>query len=284
MYKIAILGCENSHAIGFLDIISKDYSDVQVIGLYSDEEGVAEALGKKYGVPVMKTADELVGKVDGVAIVARHGGKRYAMAKPYIAAGVPVLLDKPVVNSEEDALALKANLKAHNTKACGGSLCRFPRPVQDLKKAVAEKTWGEVYGGLLRAPINTDNEYGGFPYYAQHLVQVMGEIFGYYPNSVQAFVNGKAINCIVRYDSYDVNLQFVEQNDNFYAGISCENYGVFEKYGFAGCFEKEFAELYGLICGGEQHDSYDDLIAPIFVMCAIERSIQSGKEETVHRA
>ncbi|MBQ3557488.1 MAG: Gfo/Idh/MocA family oxidoreductase [Oscillospiraceae bacterium] len=284
MYKIAILGCENSHAIGFLDIISKDYSDVQVIGLYSDEEGVAEALGKKYGVPVMKTADELVGKVAGVAIVARHGGKRYALAKPYIAAGTPVLLDKPVVNSEEDALALKADLIAHNVKACGGSLCRFPQPVQDLKKAVAGKTWGEVYGGLLRAPINTDNEYGGFPYYAQHLVQVMGEIFGYYPNSVQAFVNGKAINCIVRYDSYDVNLQFVEQNDNFYAGVSCENYGTFEKYGFAGCFDKEFAEFYNLICGGEQHDSYDDLIAPIFVMCAIERSIQSGKEEKINRA
>lgn len=284
MYKIAILGCENSHAIGFLDIISKDYSDVQVIGLYSDEEGVAEALGKKYGVPVMKTADELVGKVDGVVNVARHGGKRYAMTKPYIATGVPVMLDKPVVNSEEDALALKADLMAHKVKACGGSLCRFPQPVQDLKKVVEEQTWGEVYGGLLRAPINTDNEYGGFPYYAQHLVQAMGEIFGYYPNSVQAFVNGKVINCIVHYDSYDVNLQFVEKNDNFYAGVSCENYGVFEQYRFVGCFEKEFAEFYDLVRGEEQKTSYDDIIAPVFVMCAIERAIQSGKEEVIHRA
>lgn len=284
MYKIAILGCENSHADGFLNIIRRDYTDIEVLGVYSDEAGAAEAMNEKYGVPVMKTSDELAGKVDGVAIVARHGGKRYAMAKPYIATGVPVLLDKPVVNSEEDALALKADLMAHKVKACGGSLCRFPQPVQELKQVVEEKTWGEVYGGLLRAPINTDNEYGGFPYYAQHLVQVSGEIFGHYPNSVHAFVNGKVINAVVHYDSYDVNLQFVEKNDNFYAGVSCENKGLFEKYGFAGCFEKEFAEFYDLICGGEQKHSYDDLIAPIFVMCAIERAAQSGREETVNRA
>ena len=284
MYKIAILGCENSHADGFLKIIGRDYTDVEVLGVYSDEAGAAEAMNAKYGVPVMQSFDELVGKVDGVVNVARHGGKRYAMSKPYIATGVPVMLDKPVVNSEEDALALKADLIAHKVKACGGSLCRFPQPVQDLKKVVEEKTYGEVYGGLLRAPINTDNAYGGFPFYGQHLVQAMGEIFGYYPNSVQAFVNGKVINCIVHYDSYDVNLQFVEKNDNFYAGVSCENYGVFEQYRFAGCFELEFAEFYDLVRGEEQKHSYDDIIAPVFVMNAIERSIQSGKEEMVNRA
>ena len=39
MYKIAILGCENSHANSFLDFIIKDklYTDIEVVGVYSDD-------------------------------------------------------------------------------------------------------------------------------------------------------------------------------------------------------------------------------------------------------
>ena len=38
MYKIAILGCENSHAKNFLDLISKGlYPDIEVVGVYSNE-------------------------------------------------------------------------------------------------------------------------------------------------------------------------------------------------------------------------------------------------------
>ena len=44
MYKIAILGCENSHAEGFLKIIQQDYPDVQVLGVHSEYPGEAEKL------------------------------------------------------------------------------------------------------------------------------------------------------------------------------------------------------------------------------------------------
>ena len=39
MYRIAILGCENSHADAFIKSINSDqkYKDVEVIGVYTDE-------------------------------------------------------------------------------------------------------------------------------------------------------------------------------------------------------------------------------------------------------
>ena len=45
------------------------------------------------------------------------------------------------------------------------------------------------------------------------------------------------------------------------------------------CFKIEFDEFYSLLSGGEQKMSYDDFIAPVFVMNAVYRSIASGKEE-----
>jgi len=44
----------------------------------------------------------------------------------------------------------------------------------------------------------------------------------------------------------------------------------------------EFGKFYSLLCGGEQEISYDDFIAPVFVLNAIDRSIKSGKTETVN--
>ena len=60
MFKVAILGCENSHANGFLSLIKAGkFPEIEVIGVYSDETETAEKLNASYGVAVMKSYDEL---------------------------------------------------------------------------------------------------------------------------------------------------------------------------------------------------------------------------------
>ena len=49
------------------------------------------------------------------------------------------------------------------------------------------------------------------------------------------------------------------------------------------CFKVEFDNFYGLLCGKNQRLSYEDLIAPVFVLNAIKRSLDSGKEEKVNK-
>lgn len=44
---------------------------------------------------------------------------------------------------------------------------------------------------------------------------------------------------------------------------------------------KEFKEFYGLMAGEAQSISYEDFISPVFIMNAIARSLESGKEEFV---
>ena len=128
MYKIAILGCENSHANMFLDYIIKDklYPDVEVIGVYSHEAEAAQKLSDQYGVYAAKSYDEFVGKADGIIVTARHGDRHYMYAKPYIATGIPMFIDKPVTVTEEDAINLKNDLIQNGVKVCGGSVCKFP--------------------------------------------------------------------------------------------------------------------------------------------------------------
>ena len=74
MKKIAILGCENSHADAFLTNLRdrKEFSGVQVVGVYSDDDAAARKLQEKFGVPVLSDFRDAVGKVDGILITGRY--------------------------------------------------------------------------------------------------------------------------------------------------------------------------------------------------------------------
>ena len=83
MKRIAILGCENSHANNFLKAIRENeaYSDYEVVGIYSDEKEAVEKLNAEFGAPIMASYDEAVGKIDGLIITARHGANHYIQAR-----------------------------------------------------------------------------------------------------------------------------------------------------------------------------------------------------------
>ncbi len=284
MYKIVILGCENSHADAFLEHIieKKAVDDIEVIGIFSEEREAMNKLSERFGVYKMKNYDELAGAVDGVIITARHGGKHYEYAKPYIKYGVPMFIDKPITVTEEEAVLFMRDLRDNNVKACGGSMVIFDEFVQELKDDVKNKTYGAVHGGFVREPLSVDNPHGGFFFYSQHLAQTVMTIFGNYPKSVKMFENGNARNGIVRYENYDVSINYVVGSGVYVAGISCQDKFKVSEFKFENGFVSEFNEFYAMLKGGKQPHSYEDLIAPVFVLNAMNRSLLSGKEEAVN--
>ena len=299
MYKIAILGCENSHADAFLKFIYGEQkedgasyvkvsepvvNDVEVIGVYSDEEAPMEKLSKMFGIPKMKSYDELVGKVDGIIVTARHGDNHYKYAKPYIASGVPMFIDKPITISEKEAVEFKAELIKNNVKVVGGSVCGLYATIQKYKKIIENKEMGEVYGGSVRAPMDAQSTYGGFFFYSQHLVQMMCEMFGYYPKSVTAVKHDNHYNCLFNYDNVDVSGTYINGNYRYYAGIDCADGSLLEPCEFGTAFVDEFMHFHTILTGGEMHQSYDDFFAPVFILNAIVRSYENGTCEKVLRA
>lgn len=284
MKKIVILGCENSHANSFLSFIKDNpkYSDVEVLGVYSDETEAAQKLSESYGVKIMSAYDEAVGQVDGVVVTARHGDNHYKYAKPYIASGVPMFIDKPIAIDEGEAIKMMQECRAAGVRLTGGSSVVHEAFVQTLKKEREENVDGKTLGGLVRCPISMKNAYGDFFFYSEHLVGVMSEIFGYYPKSVQAFENNGMLTVVFRYAEYDIVGLYTEGYYTYYAERSSEKGVHGENFPLESCFKRELDEFYSLLCGGEQRRSYQDFIAPVFVLNAIKRSIDSGKEEKVN--
>lgn len=287
MKRIAFLGCENSHSATFLNFIKNDekFADIEVVGVYSHDRTAADNLGAKYNVPVLDNYADAVGNVDGVVITARHGDNHLKYARPYMQEGMVMFMDKPVTVSEEDALEFAHLCMENGVKVTGGSSLRFDAWVSELANDAKEKVGGETLSGFVRCPMSYNNPNGGFFFYSQHLVEIVGEIFGRYPKSVKSYRNGKTLNVVFRYDNYDVTGLFVDESYNsYYAMRTVENDvkgSSFTVVGSSPCFRAEFDEFFDVLMGAEQPSKFNDFIAPVFVMNAIYRSIESGNEESV---
>lgn len=285
MYKVCILGCENTHADAFMKAVITDKfaEDIEFVGVYSDEEAAMQKLNEKYGVYMMKSYDEMVGKVDGIMVTARHGDNHYKYAKPYMESGIPMFIDKPITCSEKDALMLKSDLIKYNIKVCGGSSVPLSENITEIKKDIVSGEFGAIRGGYVVMPVSLTNSYGGFFFYSQHLSQVVCELFGYYPESVRVTKTETVLSCIIRYKDFDVCVQYPDKSDLYHANVVLEKKVTGGRISLSGCYEKEFEEFYNILKGGRQKVTYDEFIAPVFLINAINRSIESGKEENVKK-
>lgn len=283
MKKIAILGCENSHANAFLNFIkeNEEFKDIDVVGVYSDEKAAADALNEKYGVPVLSDYADAVGKIDGLIITARHGDNHYKYAKPYIESGIPMFIDKPITVTEKDAVEFMRDLKDRGIRISGGSSLKQDAFVRQLKQEALDKVGGATLSGYVRAPYQSENAYGGFFFYSQHMVEMVCEIFGRFPRTVTAKQNGNQIHVLFHYEEYDCIGLLCDKNNFYYAARMAEKSANSATVTFSDWYYREFSEFCALLSGGEQQISYEEFISPVFIMNAIVRSLESGKEEPV---
>ena len=287
MKKIVFLGCENSHSAMFINFIKGDekYKDIEIVGVYSHDETAAKNLSEKFGVPVMSTYDEAVGKVDGIVVTARHGDNHYKYAKPYIAEGMTMFIDKPITVNEEESVQFMRECKQTGVKITGGSCLRFDAWVSEIATDNQSEENGKTLGGYVRCPISLNNPNGGFFFYAQHLVETVQVAFGRNIRSVYAKKSGKTLQVLFHYEDYTVSGTFADECYNsYYVARLTENAVKGKEFTVDGknpCFKAEWDEFYNILSGANQVASYQDFISPVYVMNAIARAMESGKEETV---
>lgn len=285
MYKIAILGCENSHAKAFLKLIKEGkYPDIEVIGIYSDEPEAVEKLHEDFGTPIMADYADAVGKVDGIMITARHGDNHLKYARPYLNSGIPMFIDKPITCSEEEAVQFMRIARDKGIRLCGGSTCANLDATVELSEMVKNNTLGETRGGFVVSPIRTDSPYGGFFFYAEHLVDIMTKIFGEGVNEVSAESRTDSITFTARYDSFNVLGTYVEKTGYYSATVCGSKSASAKMLEFASdSFGHELDAMLALLRGENMEKSYESFIYPVFVMNAIFRSLNSKKPEKLNK-
>jgi len=283
--KIAILGTENSHAYAFAKLIKEEekYADIEIVGVYGyDEEANKKLLDDGLVTRIGKTYDEFVDEVDAIAVTARHGDHHYEYALPYVKKGIHAFIDKPFTVDLNKAAELIEVAKENNALLCGGSSLKFMDDLKPVKRYFdLAREDGDFSAGEVSAPVSMVNEYGGFYFYSQHLVELVITIFGEDIKKVYAYCPNTTVDrlsCVFDYGDYLVTGQFHDSYHYTATAISKKGTKSMSASSIGYCYQFELDELFDMVRSSKMPMTYDRLVLPLKILHAIEDSYTSKKE------
>lgn len=191
MTRIGFIGTENSHTDHFIRFLNTErrhpgYSAAALAGGPNERNDKLMADG---GIDIVVAAPaDLIPHVDAAIISTRDGARHREQAEPLLAAGIPVLVDKPFATNIEDAIAIVDAAQESSTVVVSCSALRFLPPIAELADRTGRGTLRQL--GIV-GPADPDSEYSGLFFYGIHHVEAALEILGnpvVEPGSVQAVV------------------------------------------------------------------------------------------------
>jgi predicted dehydrogenase len=142
-FRIGIVGCgriSNAHIQAVLAC-----PDAELAALVDPVVARANALAARYGVSaqVFAAVDDAVGHLDG-AIIATPNHLHAEPAERCLAAGVPVLIEKPLAASLADGLRIRDAAAASDATAAVGYVTRFSPANQFMRDLLRRDAFGRV--------------------------------------------------------------------------------------------------------------------------------------------
>jgi len=156
--RFGIAGIDTSHVVAFTqrlnhrDIAEEHWVDggqiVAVIPFPSEHSpdrvpGFAQKL-KDYGLTFYERPQEMIGNVDAVLVEENAGGVHLERAQPFLEAGLPVFVDKPLACSVAAARRILDLAQRHNAPLLSTSSLRYDTTVQQVQ--AQREDWGPVRG------------------------------------------------------------------------------------------------------------------------------------------
>lgn len=179
MLRIGILGSDNSHADRFSEILNRSdhaaylpNSGAKVTAIWGQEaERTQQVAANGLINTIVASPEGMIGQVDAVFCVTRHGGLHRDLVIPYLEAGIPTFIDKPLAVDPADARAIVSVAQAKGVPFTSFSTVRFSKSTQALAEEAAKL--GGVRVGSYTGPASRRNVYGGIIFYAVHSIEMM---------------------------------------------------------------------------------------------------------------
>jgi predicted dehydrogenase len=169
--RVGIVGTDNSHVDHIVEHLNVRAAGggARVVALSGGASERNEMLRARGGVERLVDAPgDLLGLVDAVVVADRDGGAHRAHAVPFLRAGLPVFVDKPLACTVADAEAIVAAAREHEAPLTSYSAVRWLPDTDALAAEAAGQGAAQVV--VASGPADPDGPYGGVFYYGIHPV------------------------------------------------------------------------------------------------------------------
>jgi len=166
MIELGVLGLDTSHAEAFTEYI-ETHTDATVSMVWDgrtvrDDEYVRQFCDT-YGAESVSRPERMIETIDGAMVLTVNWEEHVDLAVPFLEAGIPVLIDKPVAGSLDAINELAA--PARKARLFGGSALPYHPSVSQLPREVPDRS-------LFCAG------YGNQFYYGAHIIDVARTVAG----------------------------------------------------------------------------------------------------------
>ncbi|MGE3309408.1 MAG: Gfo/Idh/MocA family protein [Limisphaerales bacterium] len=188
--RLGMVGLDTSHATAFAKLINDPTDKNHVPGgrvvaafkggsrdiesSWSRVDGYTRELTEKWGVRIFDTIEAMCAEVDAVLIESVDGRPHLAQARPVIAAGKPLYIDKPMGGSLADVLEIFRLAREKKVPVFSASSLRFAGTTQ----AVRAGSIGEVTRAETSSPCHVDPTHPELFWYGIHGVESLFTVMG----------------------------------------------------------------------------------------------------------
>ncbi len=130
---------------------------------------------KGYGVEIVDKPEDLIGKIDAVCLEANDGTIHLERAIPFIEAGIPCYIDKPMEVSLENAKQIMRLAQKHGVPTFSASSLRFCPEVQDV---LHDEQVGTILSANAYSPASEHEINPGLFNYGIHGVEILYTLMG----------------------------------------------------------------------------------------------------------
>ena len=188
--RLGLIGLDTSHVIAFTSRFNDSNNPNHVPGgrvvaaykggspdlpdSWDRVDGYTETLVQDYGVILYDDIPSLCAQVDAVLLTSLDGRPHLEQARPVIAAGLPLFVDKPVAGSLRDAVEIFRLAEEAGTPCFTSSSLRWYPGVVD----VATADIGPIHGAISYGPSPVEPHHPKLFWYGIHPTEALFTVLG----------------------------------------------------------------------------------------------------------
>ena len=189
--RAGIIGVDTSHAVEFTKLLQNpqatgEMAEMTIVAAYPggspdlpsswDRVKPNSDTLRGMGVEIVDSIDELIKRVDVVLLESVDGRPHLAQARPVIAAGKPLFIDKPMAASLADAMQIFRLAKDKNVPCFSASSLRFSAGFQAIRNKTAD--FGDIRSCTAWSPMSLEPHHPDMFWYGIHGVETLFTIMG----------------------------------------------------------------------------------------------------------
>jgi hypothetical protein len=189
--RVGLIGLDTSHAGAFTQLLNDPARPDHIPGARvvaavkggsPDIEASATRIEKftaemrdTWKIELVDSIDDLLRRVDAVIVTSVDGRVHLAQARPVLAAGKPVFIDKPMTASVRDAREIARLARETGAPVFSSSSLRFTDDVQSVKRDARVR---EVMGAITWGPATLEPHHPDLFWYGIHAVEMLYTFMG----------------------------------------------------------------------------------------------------------